>query len=124
MSADFYKGVQDFAGDLLAQFGQTMTLRRVVDGAYDPATGRKTQTTSEHSVIGAVFDIEDARVNGTTVLRGDKNATITPRGLAFTPVANADQLVIQGERHQIVSVKPLAPGGVVVTYELQVRKAA
>ena len=124
MSASFYNGMKGVALGLLKQFGQSMTLQRVTPGTYDPATGSKTDTTEDITVTGAIFDIEDARVNGSTVLRGDKVATISAKGLDSDPKANADLLYVGGERHQIVSVKPLAPGGVPVTYDLQVRKAA
>jgi hypothetical protein len=119
----FYLGLQNDALALLKQFGQPMTLRRVTDGAYDPATGVVARSEQDTTVTGAVFGINDERVNGSTVLRGDKEATISAKALA-APKANGDLLIVQGDRHQIVSVAPLAPGGVAVIYKLQIRKAA
>jgi hypothetical protein len=101
-----------------------MVLRRKTLGAYDPVAGTRPQTLDEIAVTGAVFNIDDKRVNGSTVLSGDKEVTLSREGIEIAPVANADEIEVQGERHQIVSVKPLAPGGSVVIYKLQVRRAA
>lgn len=123
MSA-FYDGMAATATSLLKQYGQSMVLRRKTLGAYDTVSGTRPETVDEIAVIGAVFNIDDKRVNGSTVLSGDKEITLSRDGIEIAPVANADEIEVAGERHQIVSVKPLAPGGGVVIYKLQVRRAA
>lgn len=114
-----YPGLQATAARLLAQFGQPMTLRKRTPGAYDPATGAAAVTEVDSTTQGAAFDFPAGMVNGTSILRGDKQVILTGGGSA--PDAG-DLLLIVGVAHGIVNVKATAPAGLVVIYELQVRK--
>lgn len=102
---------------LLVKFGQAATLRRkaLTGPAYDP-----TVTTADHACTVVVQDYADAMIDGTRIKRGDKKVLVSTKGLTIDPTA-ADALVIGGTSHEVVMVKPLAPGGTVVMWEVQAR---
>lgn len=124
----FYEGMQDVALGLLQQFGQTLTLQRVVTGAYDATAGTVAKSASTFTVRGAVFDYEDRRVDGALIRRGDKMALLAAKtikdasGRYVTPDPTSDKVVIGGVAHSIVNVEATSPAGVPVIFECQVRR--
>ncbi len=113
-----YPALQATAARLLAQFGQPMTLRKRTPGAYDPDTGAATVTEADSAVQAAEFDIPAGMVDGTNILRGDRQVVMSGGGAV--PDAG-DLLVVGGVARNIVSVKATAPSGLVVVYELVTR---
>jgi hypothetical protein len=115
----FYPGLQSTALRLLTTYGQALTLRKRTPGAYDPATGAAAVTEADTSVRGAVFDFPAGMVDGTSILRGDRQVILAGGG----SVPDAGDLLLIGETaHNVISVKATAPAGTVVIYELQVRR--
>lgn len=58
---------------------------------------------------------------GTLIQQNDKRVYLSTNGLSAVP-ETGNKLEVGGVRHEIISVSPLAPGGVDVRYELQVRR--
>ena len=110
------------ADRLIKRFGTGATLRRTLnDGAaYDPATGTVTVPTVVDTVCSAVvIDYDQKMIDGTLIRNGDKRVYMSVVGVAL-PLA-ADLFVWQGVTYSVMAVKPLAPSGVNVFYELQAR---
>lgn len=107
------------ADELIDEFGQDGFLRRrtTTGPDYDPQEGEPV----DHPVVFAVLDYTKGEIDGTRILATDKKVYLAVRDLAVTPGLD-DLLVVGGIPHSIIQVKPLAPAGTVVFWELQVRK--
>lgn len=120
-----YTDLAAVADELLAEFGQSLTIRRRTSGAYDPATGSATVTTADQSGVGAVFDFGLHQSGqyfqpGTMIQAGDKQLLLSPVGI--TAPANGDQAIIGGVTWAIQSVKTTAPAGEAVIHECLLRR--
>lgn len=120
MSETFdYSDAKADADALIAEFGQSATLRRPTNSgdAWNPTEGEP----EDHAVTIVVTDYRLADVDGSRVLATDRKALLAKGDLAIEP-STSDQLLIGGVSHSIIDVKPLSPGGTVVLWELQVRR--
>jgi len=120
----FYERIQKTADKLLKGKGQTVTLTKETAGAYDPATGTATVTTSAQTAYGAVFEYGNQNIDGTLIKEGDKQLLLSAfqtDGTALTaPVVN-DTVTIGGVIYTITRIKPLAPAGTTVIYDCNIR---
>lgn len=117
MTAFNYAKTAATATRLLERFGASATLKVVTGSAYDPATGTTTPTYTSNSTTAAVFDYDAKYIDGTLILVGDKRAYLAP---AHVP-KQGDKLAWQSVDYTVVAVKAVAPAGVVVLYEAQIR---
>lgn len=107
------------ADDLLAEFGQPMTIRHT-ESTYDPATGESAQVTTDTVTVGAKFPYGDRQIDGTLILSNDEQLYVSPVGVGS--IVPGDRVIIGAETYSIVRVKTTAPAGVSVIHECQVRK--
>lgn len=119
MSFD-YSGVAAVAAETLAEFGATATLKTSVTGARDPSTGIIPTVVTTKDVTAVVFAYSEKLINGKTILQGDQQVYLSAVGLTM-PKAG-DVLTWRGTDYQVITVKPIAPAGVSVLVEVQVRK--
>ena len=107
------------ADELIDEFGQDGVLRRLVTSGsdLDPVD----EPPEDHPVVFAVLDYQNGEIDGTRILQADKKVYLAAGGLPIEPGTD-DQLIVAGIRHAIIQVKPLAPAGTVVFWELQVRR--
>jgi len=117
MSFD-YAEIAATAAEILSEFGSAAQLKVVNTGAYNPATGSASTSTAATDVTACVFDYAAHMIDGTRIVTGDKQAYLTA---AVTPKPG-DVLAWQGVDYRVVTSKPLAPAGVLVLNELQIRK--
>jgi hypothetical protein len=105
-----YSKILATAQNLVAKFGQDAIIRR--KGAGDFAV----------SVV--MVEYHQAEKVGKLVQYNDRKAVMSAAGLGFLPInPETDQLVLSGQKPmQIVSVFQVAPGGVDIIFELQVRR--
>lgn len=115
----FYEEMAGTATELLTEFGADGTLTRVTTGEYDPVTGTAPITTQTETVKACVFDYPAELIDGSVIQVGDKR--VIAQAGALVPQA-VDKFTWQGTEYQVISVKPLAPAGVVVINTLQVRR--
>ena len=116
MSFDYAKTAAT-ALRLLTRFGAAATLKREVVGDYDPDTGTSPVTTTSLATTACVFDYDAEYIDGTLILAGDKQAY-----LASAPVPKqGDKLAWQGADYTVIAAKAVAPAGVAVLYEVQIR---
>lgn len=113
-----YAHTRAVAERLIKRFGQVGALRRTVndDDPFNPG-----QTTTDYACTLAVLDYSKRDVDGTLIRQTDQLVYVSTAGLALSPTPT-DKLVIGGAVMTIVNVKPLSPAGLVVFYEVQVRK--
>lgn len=107
------------ATSLLTKFGQSVVLRNVTIGTYDPATGANAVTSSDTSVKAAVFDFGrgQTEMQGNLVQTGDKrcimSATATP--------SLEDKVVVGGKEYAIIGIGEVNPAGTRVISTLHLR---
>lgn len=114
--SSFYEGLAATAAKLIREKGQAIALRRAVVSSYAPESG-STVSYNNLGMFGAVFDWPAKEVDGTSILRGDKKILLE----ASQAPTTKDRMIIGGVDHEIISSKPLAPGGVAVIYIVQAR---
>lgn len=119
-----YAKLADTALKLLTKHGQDITLRTTTVGAYDPATGTSTTTTTDAIRKGAIFDYNlvtygNDLMNNTLVQAGDKRLYLDANGAA--PNLN-DQVIIGGVTWQIKNIKNIGPAGIDVIFDCTIRR--
>lgn len=114
-----YSNTAATADRLLKRFGAKTQLTHETVGEYDPEEGAAPVTTTEQTVTAAVFDYPQRYVDGTKILAGDRQCFLSAVGI-FEPL-QGDSFAWDGKSMVVVAVKKLAPAGLAVLYELQVR---
>jgi hypothetical protein len=107
------------ASKLMAKFGGTATIRRVVAGAYNPTTGTVSETTTDTAVRGVLEDVNLREVND-LIQAGDKRLLIAAADIA-NPPTTADEAIIEGITYQTVQVRTIEQDNTAITYELILR---
>jgi hypothetical protein len=107
------------ADELIKEFGQPMTIKRVTQGEYDPATSLVTNVTTNIGTTGVIFDFGESDINGTTILKGDKKVYVTANGV--TSIMTNDSIMIGTQEYHITDVTQTSPAGVNLLWELKVR---
>lgn len=116
----FYTEMAEVAGDLLDEFGITITLTRVT-GATPKLVSTGTAvagTSTTYSPKGVVKNYPSNLIDGTLIRQGDKmvilDNTIEPE--------MADELTFHGSTWNIVSITNYKPADTAICYSVQVRK--
>lgn len=104
---------------LLTRFGAACVLKRQVSGDYDADQAAVLVIESELDTVAAVFEYPAKYVDGTLIKQGDRQAL-----MCADPVpAQGDRFEWQDSDWTVVAVKAIAPSGVTVMHECQVRGA-
>jgi len=110
--------------------GQTVTLTRRASGAYNPATGSASVTTTTQTGKGVILPFSQGirKAPGTTVLATDRQCLLSglkADGTALTPPQIDDTLTdANGEVWAITEISPLAPAGLEIMFDLTIKGAA
>ena len=96
-----------------------VTLVRTAGGPQTPWDTSAFTETAETSLRAVVGRYDRRLVDGTLIMAGDRRVMVEAGPVEPT---TADRLRIGGEDYAIVAVRPLAPGGVALMYEVQVRR--
>jgi hypothetical protein len=107
------------ASKLMAKFGGTATIRRVVPGAYNPTTGTISETTTDTAVRGVLEDVNLREVND-LIQASDKRLLIAAADIANAPTAT-DEVVIESRTLQVIEVRTIEQDNQPITYELILR---
>jgi hypothetical protein len=105
-----YAPIQKAAANLISQFGTDAIIRRKGAGDF--------------TVSVVIIEYHQSEKVGKLIQYNDRKALLAAQGLTFLPInVETDQLILDsGKPLQIVSVFQVAPGGVDVMFELQVRR--
>jgi hypothetical protein len=127
--SDFDEAVTDF----MADFSGPAIVTVYQEGAYDPATGDVSTTTTDYAVKAILLDIEIrssgySTVSGTLIEAGDKRAFIQPPEKYSTqvmpvPRPNKDKFTMGNVTYKIVTSKQINPAtDGAILYELILRQ--
>lgn len=128
---DYAEMAASVSQELLVESGGPVTVRQVVTGEYDPELGEAPTTTVDNDGIGALFDYTAqaaglANLAGSVIETGDKQLYLAPQLAAGGPMPEpkpADLVLALGATWRVVTVKTLAPTGLALLFELQLRQA-
>lgn len=118
----FYSEMSQTAQEMIAEFGRSVVLRRNNEGVYNPLTDTVTGSNATDITISAVFtDFKEKDIDGTLILRGDKQVLFAAVSLVPAP-ENNDILIDGADEYRIIELMAIQPGDTALIYKVQVRK--
>lgn len=115
----FYPDMAVTADALIREFGQTVTIKRIATGAYDPATGSATTNATTQTGFATVMDFGIKDIDGTLIKTGDKRMLLSALGIVAPQV---DDVVSFGSSSCVIkNVNAQDPAGIAVYYDIQMR---
>lgn len=119
MVAFDYAKMRTTAERLIARFGRSAELRRAKahGPAYDPTIGPDDYCPV--TVVLGEYAVKE--IDGTLIKAEDRKVTMSTEGVTITP-ETSDRLLIGSTLYDIVTIKPLEPGGTVLLWKMQVRR--
>ncbi|MBF0675588.1 hypothetical protein [Pseudomonas sp.] len=134
MSA-FYDRMAATALRLIERFGQTITLRDITEGVYDPVTGEDTPSEPADQPAQAILQDYPAQMSGmsyadgTVIRQGDKKILVAAlttdssgQKVQLTPPQMTTQVIAGGVTWAVVNIKEISPAGTPLVYEIQGRR--
>ena len=131
----FYTSLRDgTAGSLIQKYGMLLALRKLVKGTYHASTGRRdADTTVDHTCYGVAGSYNNYMIANSLVRQNDQQLFLSAKGLTVEPEIGDLFIMPDGsiwniptEQGSLISqfqpIKKIAPGGIVVLYEIQIRK--
>jgi co-chaperonin GroES (HSP10) len=112
-----YVSLKAMATRMLGGAGMTMTHTRRITGAYDPATGSVALTELTQTAQGVVVSGSEKNRKGDATTLALTRVYVDATGMA-TPPNIGDELTFSGLKYTITVVDNVAPGGVVVVWDL------
>ncbi|MEE4099187.1 hypothetical protein [Pseudomonas viridiflava] len=119
----FYDEMAAMALDLIAEYGQIVTISDAIHGSYNPSTGTTSpETATERTAQGILLDFTGQEFQTNTLIKvGDKKLKIAAKGLEHPPTL-LSKVLVQGRTWSIIPpLKEINPAGTPLLYELQVR---
>ena len=105
--------------------GATLTLIKVTEGDYDPATSNSTDIETSYVGSGVRDNYDIGEVDGTLVQQSDFKLLVSPilqNGNDIPAPEPQDKITFDGEIVRVISVLPWNFAGFSIGYEVQVRK--
>lgn len=114
-----YSELAAVSAELLAEFGQTITIRRTTAKVIDPVTGVVTTpgTVQDLTTKGVLRTYPDAVIDGTRITTSDRELVLAD---TVQPLLT-DKILIQGEYWSVQRVETVSPAGTALVYKVQVR---
>lgn len=110
--------------NLVNDFGETLTLRKVTtEGTYNPATGSlESEATTDYSITAYFYNYDEGIIfNVDQIRRGTRKCVISALGTSVEP-DDEDEIIGNGDKVKIVSVRTIFSGGVKLCYICDVRE--
>lgn len=119
MSID-YANIAANALAALTDAGQDVTRRAYAAGAYDPATGAASITTTDTTRKGVIFDFGAGKTleRGALIQIGDKRLLLD----ATATATMTDHFIVGSDDYSVVSIGEVNPAGTPVLYDIHLRK--
>ena len=108
------------ATDKIAQFGKAVTHTVTTAGAYDPATGSLTPSTTTATLKAIISDYKPQAFGVGLVLAGDKKLSIAAADI--TAPKPGDTITLDGVVWTVMNVQETWSGEQVAMLDIQVRK--
>lgn len=116
-----YSGIASTALALIADFGRSVTLRRVTAGTYTPSSlSVSGASTSDETITAVIMKHKFHQIDGEIIRRDDRLCLVAASGL--TVPALGDIIISDSVQMKIVDVEVVQPGDTAVVYRLNLRK--
>lgn len=102
--------------------GASVTITTVTAGAYNPATGAATPTTTTTAVTAIIEEYDGAELTAGLGAAGDKKISVPAAQLSAIP-SPSDSAAVGGVTYAVIGVRTEEAGGVPILYVLRCRKA-
>lgn len=103
---------------VINEVGKDLTLRKITEGDYNPATGSVVNTPADTTVKGMLLNYRDSQVDGSIIQQGDRRAVIR----TGDAVPEIQDILIEGStQYRIIDVRTVEYSGNAVIYSCQVR---
>lgn len=112
-----YQPMADSATRMLKRFGAAATLQRQTSTTYDPATGVGGVTETLMPTTAVVVSYQQNYIDGSLIQQGDRRALCDPN----VEPKQGDRFAWQGEEYTVIGVTPVAPAGIPLLFEAQIR---
>lgn len=121
-----YTEFQDLAVDLLGDAGRQISIRRASpDTTADTSKPWRAEpgapTFYKVFAVFTSYSTQEVDRSNNRIQASDLKVLVPARDLKIEPTTR-DRVVDGSKEYQVMAVKPLKPGPLVVTYELQVRE--
>ncbi len=114
-----YSDLATTAKELLAEFGQVITITRKAGNTYDPVTGITTAgTATDYLPKGILKQYKSHLIDGTRILATDRELVIDD---TVEPMMT-DTITIGGESWTPIILGESNPAGTPLVYKIQVRR--
>lgn len=113
-----YENLAATALRLLAKYGAPTTIQRVTIGAYNPATGTASNSTSNLTTTGLVRLYQNKLIDGERVKVGDKEVVLSNEQIPLL----SDKIIVDSVPWSIVNIREVNPAGTPIVYFAQIRK--
>lgn len=107
------------ASKAIKKYGKSITLTRVTQGAYDPATGTRVLTSVDEFVSVVVEEYKGYDFANGLAQQGDKKLTLAAFGVTVPTLS--DKVTIDGIRFTIVQIQTIYSGNDACLYIIQAR---
>jgi hypothetical protein len=115
----FYAGLATTARNLLAKYGQVISITRKAGNTYDPVTGITTAgTATDYLPKGILKQYKSHLIDGTRILATDRELVIDD---TVEPLMT-DTIKISGESWTPIIIGESNPAGTPLVYKIQVRR--
>ncbi|MDT8372018.1 MAG: hypothetical protein RQ783_08525 [Gammaproteobacteria bacterium] len=122
MVDNIFTRVQSLASRQIGKLGQLINFKRAVAGTIDPVTGLGTAGTAiTFAGTGLIFDYEKKLIDGVQIQTQDKRLLLEPDLIGGNEPMIDDVVTTIGGDFTVISVSPLAPDGMVIKYDVQLR---
>lgn len=114
-----YAGIATLADSILLEYGQSVTLTKITEGEYDPATGAASITETTQTGNGVLMDYGQSIIDGEMIQLGDKQLLLSSVGI--TPPEIGDLVTIGSKKRTITQIKDYNPAGTSVMLDCNLR---
>lgn len=119
----FYSELADTVNELLAEFGQSVTVTNVGLAVENPSTGVTSQETNSFTTNGVLLDFDyrnfgDGSVPYQATSKSDKRLIVQ----ADQVINAGDIVIVDGSRYTVNVIKTTEPAGIRVVYDMWIQK--
>lgn len=118
------KALPKVAKKVIGKLGKTdVTYRAITEGAYDTATGKVGQTTTDTTFTASVGEYSVKELNN-LIRRDDVKLEVAANELSAKSITlnRKDRIVIDSIAHEIIAFHPIYSGNLIAMYVVQARR--
>lgn len=121
-----YNDLGGVSTELIAEFGQAVTTKRIESEIFDPVTSEVLNTYSTITRKGILKDVDRRFIDSTSAgTVGSGTVLVTDQMIVFGADGETlpnDEITVGGIKYAIVRIVPVNPGGVTLAWKVVVRR--